>query len=184
VGYGSPDERELMQQVEAELKRLKVSDLLVQTLYTVSSLGYRRLGAEDRDLEQARLAIEALRGLVPVLSGSVPDEVVRDFNQVTANMQLAYVAAVRDAPTASGSEPQASPAGDEQPQAAPSDAGAPSGTPAGASGSEQQSPQVVDEESNGAASDPSGQDEGPTEASGSEPQASSRPAGEAPSDDG
>ena len=56
-----------MQQLEEELKKLKVSDLLVQTLYTVSSLGYRRLSEEDRDLDQARLAIEALRALLPVL---------------------------------------------------------------------------------------------------------------------
>ena len=83
-------EEELLEQLEAELKRVKVSDLLVQTLYTVSSLGYRRLGSEDRDLEQARLAIEALSALVPVLEGSVPEELTRDFQQVLANMQLAY----------------------------------------------------------------------------------------------
>ena len=91
-----PDE-ELIRQLEEELKRVKVSDLLVQTLYTVSSLGYSRLGKENRDLEQAKLAIETMRALVPVLSGSVPDEVIGDFNQVTANMQLAYAQAVSGA---------------------------------------------------------------------------------------
>lgn len=89
-----PDE-EMLRQLEEELKKVKVSDLLVQTLYTVSSLGYSRL-AEHRDLEQARLAIEAMRALVPVLEGSVPAEVVSDFHQVTANMQLAYAKAVSD----------------------------------------------------------------------------------------
>jgi hypothetical protein len=89
----SADEK-LIQQLEEELKKVKVSDLLVQTLYTVSSLGYSRLGAENRDLEQAKLAIEAMRALIPVLEGTVPEEVVRDFNQVTANMQLAYADAV------------------------------------------------------------------------------------------
>ncbi|TML94878.1 MAG: hypothetical protein E6G03_10580 [Actinobacteria bacterium] len=85
-----PSDEELVQQLEAELQKLKVSDLLVQTLYTVSSLGYRRLSDEHRDLEQARLAIEALRALLPVLEGSVGEELVRDFKQVTANLQLAY----------------------------------------------------------------------------------------------
>jgi hypothetical protein len=56
-----PSEAELLEQLETELKKLKVSDVLVQTVFTVSSLGYRRLGEEDRDLEQAHLAIEALR---------------------------------------------------------------------------------------------------------------------------
>jgi hypothetical protein len=76
------------------LRQLKVSDLLVQTLSTVSSLAFHRLDEQHRDLEQARLAIEALRALVPVLEGSVPPELTRDFEQVTANLQLAYAAAV------------------------------------------------------------------------------------------
>jgi hypothetical protein len=89
-----PTEQEIAEQLREELKRMKVSDLLVQTLYTVSSLGYHKLSPESRDLEQARLAIETLRALLPVLKGAVPDEVSRDFGQVVANMQLAYADAV------------------------------------------------------------------------------------------
>jgi Domain of unknown function (DUF1844) len=88
------DEEQLREQLEAELKKLRVADVLVQTVFTVSSLGYRRLGEEDRDLDQARLAIEALRALVPVLKDAVSDEVRRDFEQMVANMQLAYAKAV------------------------------------------------------------------------------------------
>ncbi len=90
-----PTDEQLMQQLEEELKKLKVADLLVQTLYTVSSLGYRKLSEEDRDLDQARLAIEALRALLPLLEGSVDDELVRDFKQVTSNLQLAYADAAK-----------------------------------------------------------------------------------------
>jgi predicted nucleic acid-binding protein len=93
-GVPPPDD-ELLRQLEAELKTLEVSDLLVQTLYTVSSLGYRRLSEPERDLEQARLAIEALRALLPVLEGSAGEELVRDFKQVTANLQLAYADAAK-----------------------------------------------------------------------------------------
>jgi hypothetical protein len=82
------------EQLLEALSRLQVSDLLVQSLSTVSSLAYHRLAEEGRDLEQARLAIEALRALVPVLRGAVPDELVRDFEGVTANLQLAYADAV------------------------------------------------------------------------------------------
>jgi hypothetical protein len=91
----TPSDEQLVEQLEAELKKLKVSDLLVQTLYTVSSLGFRRLAPEDRDLDQARLAIEALRALVPLLEDSAPAELVRDFKQVTANLQLAYADATK-----------------------------------------------------------------------------------------
>jgi hypothetical protein len=92
------DEQVSEQELLEALRQLQVSDLLVQTLSTVSSLAYHRLDAESRDLEQVQLAIEALRALVPVLAGSVPPELVRDFEQVTANLQLAYAAAVEPAP--------------------------------------------------------------------------------------
>ena len=94
------DERKLIEELQAELAKLKVSDLLLQTLYSVSSLAYHRLSPEGRDLEQARLGIEALRVLVPVLEGSVPEEALRDFQQVLANLQLAYGAAVAEEPQA------------------------------------------------------------------------------------
>lgn len=87
---GQLSDEQLLHRVEEELKKLRVTDLLLQTLYTVSSLGYRRLSAEDRDLDEARLAIEALRALLPVLEGAVGDEVIRDFRQVLSNLQLAY----------------------------------------------------------------------------------------------
>lgn len=81
------------------LRQLQVSDMLVQTLSTVSSLAYHRLGEENRDLEQVRLAIETLRALVPVLTGSISGELQRDLEQVTANLQLAYAAAISDSQT-------------------------------------------------------------------------------------
>jgi hypothetical protein len=90
----SEDEQKLVEELQAELAKLKVSDLLLQTLYTVSSLGYHRLSGEAKDLDQARLAIESLKALVPVLEGSIPEEALRDFQQVLANMQLAYASAV------------------------------------------------------------------------------------------
>jgi hypothetical protein len=87
------------QELLEALAQLKVADLLVQSLSTVSSLAYHRLAPEQRDLPQAQLAIEALRALVPVLEGHVPPELVRDFSQVTANLQLAYADAVAGSPT-------------------------------------------------------------------------------------
>jgi hypothetical protein len=82
------------QQLLEVLEQLKVSDLLVQTVSTVASLAFHRLEEQHRDLEQARLAIEALRALVPVLAGSVPPELTRDFEQLLSNLQLAYARAV------------------------------------------------------------------------------------------
>ena len=92
----SEDEQQLVEELQAELAKLKVSDLLLQTLYTVSSLGYHRLSGEAKDLDQAKLAIESLKALVPVLEGSIPEEALRDFQQVLANMQLSYASAVSE----------------------------------------------------------------------------------------
>jgi hypothetical protein len=94
-----PEEQErLAQDLAEELRKLRVEDILINTLLTVSSIGYRRLGAtpdtrEDRDLEQARLAIDTMRALTPVLEKFVPAELVRDFNTSVANLQLAYAEA-------------------------------------------------------------------------------------------
>jgi hypothetical protein len=95
VSQSSEEDQKLVEELQAELAKLKVSDLLLQTLYTVSSLAYHRLSGEQKDLEQTRLAIEALKALVPVLEGSVPEEALRDFKQVLANLQLAYADATK-----------------------------------------------------------------------------------------
>jgi hypothetical protein len=92
----TPSEQELLARLQAEFEKLKVSDVLVQTVFTVSSLGYRSLGDEGRDLDQARLAIDSLRVLVEVLRGTIADDLSRDFEQLVANMQLAYAKAVAD----------------------------------------------------------------------------------------
>jgi hypothetical protein len=88
------NDEELLRKVEEQLRELKVSDVLLQTLYTISSLGWHKLSTPDRDLEQAKLAIEALRALLPVLTDTMPDEVKRDLEHMIANMQLAYAGAV------------------------------------------------------------------------------------------
>jgi hypothetical protein len=94
----SEDEARLAEQLAEELAKLRVEDVLVGALIQVSSIGYRRLGLtdetkEERDLEQVRLAIDTMRALTPVLENIVPDELIRDFNQSVANLQLAYAKA-------------------------------------------------------------------------------------------
>jgi hypothetical protein len=78
------------EQLEAEqlIKRLRVSDLLIGTLASLVQLGYAKLGEGEAD--EARLAIEALRALLPVLEGAAAEDAIRDLRQATANLQLAY----------------------------------------------------------------------------------------------
>ena len=88
-----PTEEELVAELEEELRKLTHSDILLQTAMTLSSLGFRKLSEDDRDLAQARVAIEGLKAIVPVLEGSVPEQTARDLQQVIANLQLAYAQA-------------------------------------------------------------------------------------------
>jgi hypothetical protein len=87
-----PDEPTQDELLEA-VRNMRVSDLLLSTAATLAQLGFAKLDESTRDLEQARLAIEAMRALLGALEGAVPEEVLRDFNQVVANLQLAYAAA-------------------------------------------------------------------------------------------
>jgi hypothetical protein len=94
----SESEEQLARELAEELRKLKVEDVLVSVLVQISSIGYRRLGLteetkEDRDLGQAKLAIDTMKALTPVLAQVVPEELIRDFDSSVANLQLAYAKA-------------------------------------------------------------------------------------------
>ncbi len=95
------------EQLADEIRRLKVSDLLVSTSSALAQLGFAKLDRATRDVEQAQLAIEALRALVPVLERAAAEEVARDFRQVVANLQLAYAEAAAQSPEGGGGDSEA-----------------------------------------------------------------------------
>jgi len=88
-----PDVELTPEQLAAEIRKLRVSDVLLSTMSTVAQLGFAKLEPGSRDLDQARVAIEALRALLPVMQPFLPAEAHRDFAQVVANLQLAYASA-------------------------------------------------------------------------------------------
>ncbi len=76
------------------VRSMKVADLLLSTAATLAQLGFAKLDESTRDLEQARLAIEGMKALLGPLERAAPADVLRDFNKVVANLQVAYAAAV------------------------------------------------------------------------------------------
>lgn len=111
-------EEELRARLEEELKKITVRDILVQTVVTLVNLGGQRLGTSEgtrevRDLEQARMAIEAVRSLLPLLEsveeGAAQMRPVRD---ALAQLQIAY-AREADAGPAEQKGAVAEPAGGE-----------------------------------------------------------------------
>ena len=95
----SEHEEEAARRLAEELRNLKVEDVLLNVLVQISSIGYRRLGLteetkEDRDLGQAKLAIDTMKALTPVLAQVVPSELV--LERSVAELQLAYVKAASE----------------------------------------------------------------------------------------
>ena len=89
-----PSEEELREALE----KVRVSDIVVNALSAVASIGFHRLSPETRDLDQVRFAIETLRALEPVLrEHGVDDALVRDLEGARANLQLGYATAAAEA---------------------------------------------------------------------------------------
>jgi hypothetical protein len=86
VSEGDPVSAE---QLVAERHKAKVDEFLVHTCSLLASLGYGKLTSEPRELEQARLAIEALKALAPLL----PEDAARDMKALVSSLQLAYAEA-------------------------------------------------------------------------------------------
>lgn len=113
-----PQEVTAEQLVEA-IRQMKVSDLLASTIATVGQLGYAKLDPDARDLDQVRLAIEALKALVPVLEDAVEEQSIRDYNQLIANLQLAYASAASEKPAEAASADKEASAEEEPTKGSP-----------------------------------------------------------------
>jgi hypothetical protein len=69
-----------------QLAALDVGLLLASSASTIASLAYTKI--ERGDLGQAKLGIDAVAALVPLLEGDAK----RDLGSVLANLQVAYAA--------------------------------------------------------------------------------------------
>lgn len=89
-----PSEDELRAAYEAELKHIRVDDVLIQTLVSLLNLGGRRAGLapgtqDERDLGQLRQAIEGARALFPLVEEQLgPDGA--SLRDALSQLQLAY----------------------------------------------------------------------------------------------
>jgi len=122
--------RQMQEAYEAELARITASDVIIQTAVTLINLAGRRLGLDpesqaERDLDQVRDAIDAVRGMMPVLERVAPND-IGQLRGALSQLQMAYAAdaAPAAAPDAPEPQPSAGPAPSEP--AAPSDPAKPS----------------------------------------------------------
>jgi hypothetical protein len=87
---------EQMAQLEAELERVHVDDVILQTIVSLINLGARKgaVGAPPEagikaDPEQLRIAIEAARGLLAIVEPRHAEE-LGPFRDALSQLQMAY----------------------------------------------------------------------------------------------
>jgi hypothetical protein len=90
-----PTEEELRAAYEAEMKRLRVEQVLLESVVSMVNLGMRRTGLApgtegERDPGQVHLAIESVRALLPMIEQVLPEQAgpIRD---AVSQLQLAFV---------------------------------------------------------------------------------------------
>lgn len=118
-GHEHMTEEEMRARLEEELRRITVPDVLLQTIVSLVNLGGQRLGltpdTEDmRDLEQARLAIEGVRALLPILE-DLDAEQMRPVREALSQLQMAYAQLARSAGTEHAGGGPAAPEAGESP---------------------------------------------------------------------
>lgn len=80
-------EEEVRDRLEEEIKQVRVEDVVLQSVISVLNLTARRIAKEDeRDLEQARVGIDACRALVDLL----PEEPQKQVREALTELQLLY----------------------------------------------------------------------------------------------
>ncbi len=128
---GQPSEEELRAAYEAEIKKLRVEDVVIQTVVSLVNLAGRKAGLapgteDEQDPEQLRVAIEASRALLPLVEAELGPDAAQVRNALSqlqmAYAQLAGPGAGAGGPPAGGSEGAADPVQKqpEQPSGGPS----------------------------------------------------------------
>ena len=133
-GHEHMSEEEMRARLEEELRRITVRDVLLQTIVSLVNLGGQRLGltpdTEDlRDLEQARLAIEGVRALLPILEEQDAEQ-MRPVREALSQLQMAYAQLARSEGGAGAGGAPEGPAPDEAPRQRPAPGPAGPGAPA------------------------------------------------------
>ena len=106
-------EEELRAAYEAELARIRVEDVLVQTVVSLLNLAARKAGLtggdEEPDFEQVRQAIDGTQALLPLVEPMLgPD--AKQIRDALSQLQLAYArSGATPPPGAAGAGEQAPP---------------------------------------------------------------------------
>ena len=116
-------EEQLRAAYEAELARIRVEDILIQTVVSLLNLAARRAGLtggdEEPDFEQVRQAIDGTQALLPLVEPMLGPE-AKQVRDALSQLQLAYA---RSGATPPPGAAQPGPGSAESPPAKPEERG-------------------------------------------------------------
>jgi hypothetical protein len=94
-----PSEEELRAQLEEEIRKVRVEDVVLQSAVSILNLAARRIAIdEERDLEQAKLGIDAASALVDL----VKPDAQQQLRQAISELQVLYAKHAGGGTTAEG----------------------------------------------------------------------------------
>jgi hypothetical protein len=90
-----PTEEELRAAYEAELKKIRVEQIILEQVVSLINLGMRRTGLspgteDERDLAQVQLSIEAVRALLPLVDQTAGPQAA-PIRDALSQLQMAFV---------------------------------------------------------------------------------------------
>ena len=90
-------EEEFQKFLEEQMEKITVSEIVGRLMMDMASLAYQKMGLPEevnlkyRDFDQARLAIDALKGLLGAMEGKVPENEIAPYRGTLANLQMNFV---------------------------------------------------------------------------------------------
>ncbi|MBA7607482.1 hypothetical protein ES703_14641 [subsurface metagenome] len=89
-------EEEFLKKLKEQMEKITVKDIVIQMMTSLSSLSYQKLGLPEEqnkkyfDLEQAKLAIDALAALVSVCEKNLSHEEYISYKNTLSHLQITY----------------------------------------------------------------------------------------------
>jgi hypothetical protein len=109
---GDLTEEELRAAYEAELQRIRVEDVVIQTVISLLNLGARKAGLagaeEEPDFDQVRQAIDATRALLPLVEPLLGAE-AKHVRDALSQLQIAYARSGASGPAPAPADAKAAP---------------------------------------------------------------------------
>jgi hypothetical protein len=109
-----PSEEELRAAYEAEIKKLRIEDVVMQTIVSLVNLGGRKAGLapgteDEKDPQQLQMAIDTSKALLPFVEEQLGPDAAQIRNALS-QLQMAYAQASGEPAQPEPPKPQTPPA--------------------------------------------------------------------------